>query len=1162
MRIDRLAILHYGPLSTRTFDFSGGREGLHVIYGRNEWGKSLSLQSLEHALFGLPRKLDGFSNPDLLQIEVTLSRARVGTSAQLAFRRRRQSLIDSDSNQPIEETHIRAFLGAATPDTFRLMYGLSAERIREGGQLLLNARGDIANTLFAAATGVERIRGIGKAIDARHEALYSSAGNAVKPHINSAVRAMRRSVEVFSSAVQSPDAIDRLTTQLHNTATELSGIDGSLRQLSTRRSHLNRLRAARAPASELHAAQKRLAALGDPPLLADSFRTRLDHARTEIVRIGTRQEDLDERLSDQRCRRGAITVDDRILNASETIESLLKATGKLEGFDQSIPHRQDEIARLSKVNENLLQQLSATTGQPAREAASRSTETLNQIETLIQDHGGIATAYAERERQLNKAQDRLHVLQEEFATLEVVEDTTAHKSRLATIRDAGDLEKQLSPKRERLASATREHELLSRRLDGRQTEDPVEHLQVPSLDEVREYRERFRRFDQNREAIDGDASKAKTEITRLETAIALLEQEVDLPSEENLKRARHDRDALIQSTRNGVAGGSLAGPDSAEPFQEMARLVDVADDLVDRLRNNADRASQRIQHGVAIEGLRKLIDQLAEDRTRLAAERVTADEEWRDIWKPAHVEPKSPAAMEAWLSTHAECLKQAKELRQLQGDIESLERQIEADCSALKDQLDDLGVASSDATSRLALIIEVGQAIDDRQARANLRRQKSEEVAKAEQELPRLETLLEEATTKRTAWSERWAECMAVLDQPGEVTTDTGRFILDIMRRVAINEDKIDYERDRLAKMEAERTEIYDVMRQVCGVLDREFDPRGIHELSPVAGDRLHANRDALKKRSDLDQEIADTERHLDTLEKDRATAEAVLTTLRKEARLTTNDDAALDTAWERSRDLRELKNTVDHWEQEFLKAAADSDADAFLAECIASSAEAINEELEEIDRRSEEMARRRDTVRDQTKTLEDQVAALGNDRATRAAADCRMHEAEVLARVREYIPLRLASIALERAIRRYRDEHHVPLLSRASVLFQRITGGRYSEIRLAENDLYAVRADATTESVLQRYMSEGTRDQIYLALRLAALEHSHDQGAEPLPLILDDGLVQFDDERTAAMLQVLAEVSAGMQVIVFTHHASVVSAARSLQATLPDTVFLHGEAA
>jgi len=1164
VRIDRLAIQHYGPLSPRELDFSGGREGLHVIYGRNEWGKSLSLQSLEHSLFGLPPKLEGFSDPDLLQLEIelALSKGSGDTSTQLAFRRRRRSLVDSVTNQPIEETRIRAFLGSVTADTFRDMYGLSAARIRRGGQLLLSAKGDIAETLFAAATGLEQIRVIGKAINDRHEALYSSAGNAVRPHINSAVRAMRQSVAVYSSTVHSPEALARIQSQLEETTAELKAVESKLHELSNRRNHLGRLRAARAPASELHAARQRLAALDDPPLLADTFRFRLDHARTEIVRILTLKEDLDERFSDQRERRGAITVDDRILNASETIESLLKATGKLEGFDQSIPHRQDEITRLSKVNENLLQQLSATTGQPAREAASRSTETLNQIETLIQDHGGIATAYAERERQLNAAQDRLRVLQEEFATLEVVEDTTAHKSRLATIRDAGDLEKQLSPKRERLASATREHELLLRRLDGRQTEDPVEHLQVPSLDEVREYRERFRHFDQNREEIDGDASKAKVEITRLETAIALLEQEVDLPSEEDLMRARHDRDALIQSTRNGVAGGHLAGPDSAEPFQEIARFVDVADDLVDRLRNHADRASQRIQHGVAIEGLRKLIDQLAEDRTRLAAERATAGEEWRDIWKPAHVEPKSPGAMEAWLSTHAECLKQAKELRQLQSDIESLERQIEADCCALKDLLDDLRGESSDATSRLQLLVLVGQAIDDRQARANLRRQKSEEVAKAEQELPRLETLLEEATTKRTAWSKRWAECMAVLDQPEEVSTDTGRFLLDIMRRVAKNEDKIDEERGRVGKMEDERTKIHDVMRRVCGLLDRDFDPRGIQELSRVASDCLHTNRIAARKRDDLDLEIAETKRYLDTLEGEQATTEAVLTTLRTEARLTTNDDDALDDAWERSENSREIKKTVDHWEQEFLKAAADSDADALFAECIASSTEAINEELEEIDRQSEELAKRRDTVRDQTKTLENQVQALGNDRATRAAADCQMHQAEVLARVREYLPLRLASIALERATRRYRDEHHAPLLSRASVLFQRITGGRYSEIRLAENDLYAVRADATTESVLQRYMSEGTRDQIYLALRLAALEHSHDQGAEPLPLILDDGLVQFDDDRTAAMLEVLAEVSAGMQVIVLTHHSSVVTAARTLQATLPDTVFLHGEAA
>jgi uncharacterized protein YhaN len=286
------------------------------------------------------------------------------------------------------------------------------------------------------------------------------------------------------------------------------------------------------------------------------------------------------------------------------------------------------------------------------------------------------------------------------------------------------------------------------------------------------------------------------------------------------------------------------------------------------------------------------------------------------------------------------------------------------------------------------------------------------------------------------------------------------------------------------------------------------------------------------------------------------------LVTLCEEAGVPLEDHAELDRAWNRSSEFRELKAHVNKWEQEFLAAAGNADSETFLTECLAASIEQIDEELADIDQRITDLKPIRDKVRDRMHTLENSVAALGNDAATRAAEKSRMHEAEVVAHVREYLPLRLASIALQEATRRYRDEHHAPLLTRASTLFQQITDGRYSEIRLAENDLYAVRADATAESVLQRYMSEGTRDQVYLALRLAALEHSHNQGAEPLPLILDDGLVQFDDDRTAAMLRVLADVSAGMQVIVFTHHASVVTAARDLQNSIPDTIFLHGEAA
>jgi uncharacterized protein YhaN len=74
--------------------------------------------------------------------------------------------------------------------------------------------------------------------------------------------------------------------------------------------------------------------------------------------------------------------------------------------------------------------------------------------------------------------------------------------------------------------------------------------------------------------------------------------------------------------------------------------------------------------------------------------------------------------------------------------------------------------------------------------------------------------------------------------------------------------------------------------------------------------------------------------------------------------------------------------------------------------------------------------------------------------------------------------------------------------------------------------------------------LSEGTRDQLYLSLRLASLLR-YAEMAEPMPLVLDDLFIQFDDERSRAALTVIAEVSAHMQVLFFTHHARMVDLAR-----------------
>ena len=70
--------------------------------------------------------------------------------------------------------------------------------------------------------------------------------------------------------------------------------------------------------------------------------------------------------------------------------------------------------------------------------------------------------------------------------------------------------------------------------------------------------------------------------------------------------------------------------------------------------------------------------------------------------------------------------------------------------------------------------------------------------------------------------------------------------------------------------------------------------------------------------------------------------------------------------------------------------------------------------------------------------------------------------------------------------------------------------------------------------------MSDGTRDQLYLALRLATLSEYVSKKSEPIPFIVDDILIHFDDQRAMATLKVLGELSKSVQVILFTHHPHV----------------------
>ena len=101
----------------------------------------------------------------------------------------------------------------------------------------------------------------------------------------------------------------------------------------------------------------------------------------------------------------------------------------------------------------------------------------------------------------------------------------------------------------------------------------------------------------------------------------------------------------------------------------------------------------------------------------------------------------------------------------------------------------------------------------------------------------------------------------------------------------------------------------------------------------------------------------------------------------------------------------------------------------------------------------------------------------------------------------------------------------------RAQELFGKLTNGRYGRITLGED--FSLSAAATGENTLYGtlWRSDGTVDQLYLALRLAVAEEL----TPDAPLVLDDAFVRFDDVRLAKAMEILKETSKDKQVILFT---------------------------
>jgi DNA repair protein SbcC/Rad50 len=360
----------------------------------------------------------------------------------------------------------------------------------------------------------------------------------------------------------------------------------------------------------------------------------------------------------------------------------------------------------------------------------------------------------------------------------------------------------------------------------------------------------------------------------------------------------------------------------------------------------------------------------------------------------------------------------------------------------------------------------------------------------------------------------------------------------------------------------------------VAALASYEVACRRRAEQARLAGDRVALER-ALATRREAEAAAAETERSV-------ARAEHALRTAAAEIGLAADgapdDVAAALSAWRRARGVEaeradaarqewhELQTLLDGLPLQQLQ--ADAQAAAARAVALAAKAEAsalsgmatrddlgslLEIEREELDRSRADSSTQRGALAEMQRDLPD-------------VAEAEEALAEAIAERARVVGLLEVLTETNRLLRAAEERVHrdlAPILAAAITRWlPRVSGGAYIDASVDPADLSVRVKEAKSgrwRSAL--LLSEGTREQIYLLLRVAMAQQLATTG-ETAPLLLDEVTVQADAERKAQLLGVLHELSAERQIILFTHDDDVIGwATRTLDGVRDRLVQLRAAA-
>ncbi len=1145
MRFVRLGLIAYGPFTDKILEFGSAGTGMQIIYGPNEAGKSTALRALEGFLYGIPRHTgDNYlhQNRDL-RISATLQDTSGETLSLIRRKGNKDTLLDEQGNVA-SEAILNSWLSGLTPQMFSSLFALDHKSLVQGGEEILQQHGDLGQALFSASSARIGLKKFLDRLDEEAETLFKPRG--VNQSINSHIAEYQELKSQSKSLALSAGEWEKKRASFDQTSAKLLTTQNQLQQARRELSKYQRYQRLLPRFAQRANIKRQLSLDSDAIELAEDFPERRRKIATDILLQGNQVRFAESEATSIAEKLASLNLNQALLDCGLQIQHIQTELGSYHSATKKIPRlRQSKSELQTKLNillDNIRPGLSVENIESLRPLLSRDT-TINE---LISKHEQLKAEIHQTEKIRRDKKQRAEKLRDRLRNRGCEESSHLLKAAIKRVHQAGELDAMIDEQTSRMDEEKQWIEQQIRRLNlwNGSIEECLE-LSLPGRESLQRFRDSRAKLDSEYDKLVDGRKDLRIEIARIRQEIARVKSSGKFPEIEDLRQIREEREQawlLIKKILNGQepqqGGSSDQAIDSEDLGRQFESCMYQSDEISDQLIQHADKVSQLSQLTVAQSFSEQKLKETESDIRNLDREIDTWKEQWSTFWRYMNITPMMPEEMTAWCGQVEKIQASANRWQSTTAEVEKLSRLRK---SLIQSLLDNIGTEHIDAaTDEISpLLTRAEMKLEELERTLRDHRDLQQQLQLLSDEIDSLDSDHSAGVQAMEDWRQQWNEALSGSGMRIDTAPLSAAVKLQEIREAFSILDHIQNTGAEIRILEAD----VDKVHQQYESLRRQFP--AAERVDSLEGyvNNLHGQ---LLEQQSVKSLISEHTRSLEQSKKSAESAQRKLKILQAqmgELLLEANCDDVdqLEAIELRSVQIRNLKQSLFDIEAAILDDGEGEDLKTLEMELQSIDKAEIAEKIFYLDDKIHgDLEPAQKSLHEQKGREQKELELMdGSDQAADLIGQAEVKLAAIRSYSNEYIRLKIAAKILRDEIERFRQKNQGPLLSRAGDFFSTLTLNSFVSLKtdFSEKDepvLVAIRESG--DKVYVEGMSNGSRDQLYLALRLAAFEKYIDE-YRAMPFVLDDVLIEFDDDRALSALRLFSTIAEKTQVILFTHH-------------------------